>query len=494
MLAGFRRRVSAMLSGGFEAAQGSRRLRHFVPARSHVNTLINHAGPTITARARWLVRNNGYASNALESWAANTIGTGISPSPRTKDAEAKARMQALFLAWTDDADAEGLTDFAGLQRRVAREVYIAGEVFVRFRARRPEDGLTVPLQLQLLPSEMLPMHKTESLAGERVIRQGVEFDALGRRVAYHFRRRHPGDITELGSSDETVRVPASEILHVMDPVEGGQVRGVSRFAPAVVKLFFLDQYDDAELDRKKVAAMITHFVTSPAPEGPLGEADEETDGGDRFRNLEPGSFVPLDPGEDVRTSDPADSGGTYEPFQYRTLLQVSAALGVPYAYLSNDMLKANYSNSRLALLEFRRRVEAWQHAVMVFQLCRPVWLRWLETAVLAGALDLPEWERRRAEWIGCDWLPPKWEWVDPLKDANAEIAQIEAGLKSRGQAITERGLDPEAVDQAIAQDKARERRLGLSFKGSAGSRDSGLEDDDADGVPGGRRQGTEDDP
>ena len=32
-------------------------------------------------------------------------------------------------------------------------------------------------------------------------------------------------------------------------------------------------------------------------------------------------------------------------------------VGVPYAYLSNDMLMANYSNSRLALLEFRRRID-----------------------------------------------------------------------------------------------------------------------------------------
>ena len=38
----------------------------------------------------------------------------------------------------------------------------------------------------------------------------------------------------------------------------------------------------------------------------------------------------LEPGEEVQTSAPADFGQTYEPFQYRTLLQVSAALGVPY--------------------------------------------------------------------------------------------------------------------------------------------------------------------
>ena len=34
-------------------------------------------------------------------------------------------------------------------------------------------------------------------------------------------------------------------------------------APFTVKLFFLDQYDDAELERKKVSSMFALFVTSP---------------------------------------------------------------------------------------------------------------------------------------------------------------------------------------------------------------------------------------
>ena len=83
------------------------------------NTLIAASGDTITARARWLVRNNGYAANAIESWAANTVGDGISPNSSIEQSPRKDAVQRLWLAWTDDADAEGLTDFYGLQRRAA---------------------------------------------------------------------------------------------------------------------------------------------------------------------------------------------------------------------------------------------------------------------------------------------------------------------------------------------------------------------------------------
>src|SRR5699024_10039159 len=141
-------------------------------------------------------------------------------------------------------------------------------VFLRIRMRRPEDGLSVPMQLQMLPSEMLPLEMTRQpgLPGGGSIRQGIEFDAIGRRVAYHFLRRHPGDMTDPCLSGETVRVPASEVIHILDPLEAGQLRGVSRFAAAMVTLFTLDLYDDAELERKKTAAMFAMFITSPAPE------------------------------------------------------------------------------------------------------------------------------------------------------------------------------------------------------------------------------------
>jgi len=445
--------------GGFEAAQGNRRLRRFIPSRLHLNTLLMGAGADITARARYLVRNNGYAANAAESWTGNAVGTGFNPSSRITNARVNARMAALWLRWTDVADAEGLTDFGGLQRRAAREMFITGETFLVFRPQPASAGLEVPLQLQLLPTEMLPMNKNEILGNGNTIRCGIEFNPKGQRVAYHFYRRHPGDLTVPDLTMETVRIPAVDVIHLYDAADAGQLRGVSRLAPAIVKLFLLDQYDDAELDRKKVAAMYAMFITSPAP--PPESALKKDD--DRVLDVQPGQIVELAPGEQMQTSTPADVGQTYEPFEYRTILQISAATGVPYAYVSGDMLKANYSNSRMALLEFRRRVEAWQHAVMVWQMCRKVWERWVDMAVLSGALTLRGYEAKRFEYLACDWRPPKWDWVDPLKDARAEIELINAGLKSRSQSIAERGEDSVQVDMQIAADRQREAKLGISF-------------------------------
>jgi lambda family phage portal protein len=349
----FRRQPSggaASVRARLEGAMSRRRLRGWQPPRENINSLVASGGPRLLARARELVVTNGYAANACEAYAANLIGDGMKPSSLIEDPDLRDRVQRLWMAWTDEADADGLTDFYGLQAMVAREMFIAGECFVRLRPRRAEDGLLVPMQLQLLQSEMLPFEKTEVLSGNRRIRCGIEFDAIGRRLAYHFHRRHPGDSTDQGDViPETVRVPAEDVLHIYRPIDAGQIRGLPHVAPAMVRLFLLDQYDDAELDRKKTAAMFAGFITKSAPEEPLMGEVEDTGEGIGIASLEPGTLQVLLPGEDIRFSSPADVGGGYEAFQYRTLLAISASLGLPYHLVTGDVRQANYSSLRAAV-------------------------------------------------------------------------------------------------------------------------------------------------
>jgi hypothetical protein len=86
------------------------------------------------------------------------IGTGIKPVLHP-DASIKEQIQSLWLRWTDEADASGLTDFYGLQAMACRSVMEAGECFIRLRPRLPKDGLSVPLQLQLLEAEHLQLER-----------------------------------------------------------------------------------------------------------------------------------------------------------------------------------------------------------------------------------------------------------------------------------------------------------------------------------------------
>lgn len=457
-------RLSASaFANGLEGAMAHRRLVAWKATEENINGLLASGGDLLRARARQIVRSNSYASNAADSFVANAVGAGIKPSSLVADQGLKELIQQTWLAWTDSADTDGLTDFYGQQALAVRAMFESGECFVRFRPRRPEDGLIVPLQIQLLESEMLPFSKTERGPTGNPVRCGIEFDGIGRRVAYHFYRKHPGDSTDQSNKGEFVRVPASEILHIYRPERPGQIRGVPWISPALVKLYLLDQYDDAELDRKKVAALFAGFITKASPEEKLLGESTANETGASIAGLSPGTMQVLLPGEDIKFSSPADVGGSYEMFQYRTLLAIAAAMGVPYTNMTGDLKAANYSSIRSGTVEFRRRLEQFQFATLVFQMCRPIWRRWLETAVLAGALPLTGFAKTPALYTPVKWITPKWEWVDPLKDRQAEKIAQDMGWKAPSDIIEAEGNDVDETYRRIATDQKRREDLGIKL-------------------------------
>jgi len=262
---------------------------------------------------------------------------------------------------------------------------------------------------------------------------------------------------------DTVRVPAKEIMHLYRVLRPGQIRGEPWLSRALVKLNELDQYDDAELVRKKTAAMFAGFITRQSPEDNLMGEGLSDPNGISLAGLEPGTLQILEPGEDVKFSDPADVGGSYGEFLRTQFRAVASAIGVTYEQLTGDLSGVNYSSIRAGLLEFRRRMEAIQHGVLVHQMCRPVWNAWLDQAVLSGAIAAPGFTQRRREYAACKWIAQGWQWVDPEKEFKAMLLAIRAGLMSRSEAISAFGMDAEDVDREIAADNARADELGLIF-------------------------------
>jgi len=450
----------------YGGASQSPRVGPWRPSRQHINSQLAAEAPLLRARIRSLISNTPYGANASETFVAYATGHGIKPSPQNLTLEQKRAVRKAWLKWTDEADADGLTDVYGLQSMAARAMFDAGECFLRRRDRRASDGLSVPIQIQLLEADQLDESYTLAAPGGNAIRMGIEFNHIGKRVAYHFWRTHPGDGTQSGVAvGERVRVPAEQVLHLFKPLRPGQIRGRPFMTPGMVKLYDLDQYDDAEIIRKKGAAMHMGVVTHAAGQDLTGSGFIQSDGAGGYAepdsvgttnvNMEPGTVPVLPEGYDIKFNQPADVGPNYEAFQYRALLALAASMGLPYFDLTGDTSKANYSSLRAAMVAVRRRIEQFQWETLIFQMCRPIYQWWLPVAVMSGALDLPGFLHDPDKFSEVKWMPPPWDWVDPLKDIKADIEAIKMNLKSRSSYIEERGEDPDDVDEEIIADEKR---------------------------------------
>lgn len=431
----------------YEAASRGRRTNGWVTDNNSINAENYFALPVLRSRSRDLVRNNPWARNAVEIIATNTVGTGIRPAIRGKDVPRYNRLKQAWQRWADSTECDfyGRLNLWGLQHLVMKTVAEAGEVLI---VKRYEEG---SLKLQVLEPEFLD-HTRDGLkmVGGGDIVQGVELDSQGRRVAYWLFENHPQDVRGM-TSFASKRVLAKDVLHVFRQERPGQVRGVPFAASSILRLRDLDEYEDAQLVRQKIASCFSVFVRDTSTEGtPNNNGSQLTD------RVEPGIIQELLPGQDIAFADPPGVDG-YDAYTKSVLRSVAAGFGVSYEALTGDLERVNYSSGRMGWLEFMRKIEHWQLNVMVPQFCFPVWGWFSDFAGIMGmATD-----------VEIDWTPPKRSMVDPTKEVPATINAIRGGLQTQSDALRELGYDPEKVYTEMAEDNKVLDSLGLILDSDA---------------------------
>lgn len=368
---------------------------------------------------------------AVTAWVTNLVGDG--PTLQHSD----RRVVAAWNGWWSNCDHEELSDLGGFLHRLVDSWVVYGESLVLLRT-----DYTGALRLQLVPVVQLDASKSANLGGGHVIVNGVEL-VDGRRVAYWLLPTPPD--APFPGVPESSPVPASDVIHVFAPPAPGAVRGVSLLAPVLTRAVEVDNLEDALLAAANVAALLSIYITDPSGGVSLGEPIS----GNRAEvSAEPGTVRIIPADSTVNTVNPPAFTGSVEATRHM-VRSIAAGAGLPYELVSHDLSQVNYSSARLGLMEFRRRVVALQKTLVVGQFLNRVFRRFIALEALAGRLAANVDGLADPTFIFPGWAP-----IDPVKEAAADIDLIAAGLKSRREAIANRGRDPEEVFTEIASDGA----------------------------------------
>jgi lambda family phage portal protein len=440
------RRALGISTRSYEAAGAGRRWRNVTEMVSPpAAALASRAA--IMRRARGSYSNQAFARAIIDQWTASAIATGLKPCSKAPNGE---EIDAAFSRWWDRADFDEATDFGGLQAALFRSMALTGDGLAALEI----DGRG-ELRIRLLASEQVATVTTPDMAGGHWTVDGIEFGPDLRRAAVHLFKTPPG-LPLPSPSLETIRLPIEDVVHMFRSDHVGVTRGISWISPVLKRLDDLDGTSDALVMRARVSAMFTGFMTDGdgqmlGPDSPTGDVA-----------MEPGAMVRLRAGEGVEFASPPQIGAETSDFLKAIVRECAAGCGVPYELVSNDLSNANYSSLRGSMMAFRRAVEQVQYGVVIPQL-RKIYRRWLTLEIFAGRIKADGFESNPEAWLAADWLCPKFAPVDPLKDSQAEILQIAAGLRSRRECVAERGRDLEELDAEIARDRASADALGLQF-------------------------------
>ena len=426
----------------------------------------------LRARGRELVRNNPIAKHFLNLLATNVIGPrGMRYRARVRNnggelnSAFNRKIEASFLEWSKKGNCtvDGKLSFRALQDLAIRTVAMDGECFIRKVKGFPNKWgfalqLIDPDQVDHLYSRAPRENRGRpSLGGgdedSREIRLGIEVDEWGRPTAYYINPGHPSDF---GGSLLRQRVPADQIIHIFDPYRCNQTRGLTWFHPVMMALKMLHGYTESELVAARTAAAKMGFLQYKDTE------TYEAPNPDKSLKLEanPGVIEKLPPGLEFKEWNLQHPSQAFANFVMSNMRLIASGLGASYNSLANDLVGVNYSSLRSGLLIERDHWTVMQQW-FIEETLEPVFSDWLPMALLAGALTLDS--RDPARFREGSWLPRGWAWVDPLKDSQAAIIDIAAGLDSHSRVVAERGDDFEEICEEISQDEKIAAKYGVKI-------------------------------
>ncbi len=429
--------------------------------------------------SRDLNRNDAHASGITSTMTVNVVGSGYSPAVAyrqgrdlglVKKIAAKFQKDAerVWKRWIPYADAGRRMDFYEIQQLVDRQILENGEALI-VPMMIEDPSRPYRTALQVIESDRLDTPSDKR--GDKSIRAGVRIGEKGEAVSYFIQKTHPGESRIAKSGDkEFMEIPAfneygrRNVFHLYYVLRSGQTRGVPFFAPVLSYFKDLGEYAEAELVAARIAACFSLFITSEASmDVSAGGAYERNPSGQFIESLEPGMIKHLMPGESITSFNPQRPGSSFEPFVDRILKAISAALGLPYELVAKDFSKTNYSSARAALLG----------GASLFP----------DASGMAGAEILPaglghvagrgvfkgrdfgrDFYEKRQRWTGASWIAPGWEWVDPLKEAQAAEVGLRNGIVTYSDLYAQDGKDWEECFEQRKREQEKMKKLGLEVQ------------------------------
>lgn len=464
---------------------------------------INQFRDRMVARQRDHVRNDGLASGGVAKVLDNTVGSRFRwrSIPDYRALAAATGIKAFDAVWANEfrqiAEARwrGYANDAGRYSDVTRQLTVSQMLRLALR-HKLVDGDSLMLAYWL--PERIGRGRARYATAWKVIdpdrlsnpyqapdtrymRGGVEIDDDDVPIAYHIRKAQPNDWYAGVEQMTWERVLAEDedgwrrVIHDFDRDRANQNRGVGVFAPVLERLKMLATYYRLELQQAALQSSLGTYLTSPYDPQTVMEAvgqdDEDLSAYQQLRldwhKERPAMFngvqVPgLAPGEDIKTISASHPHEGLVPFAHEMQAAGASALGLTLEQFNQRWNEMNYSNARGSFMDtwktlIRRRHEFEDNTA------NPLVTTWMHEPMELGELPLPagapDYVEYRTEYSRGAWLGVARGWLDPVKEPQGAVLEMDAGLSTLAEKGGEQGFDwEERLDQRAIEVKAFQDR------------------------------------
>lgn len=459
------------------------------------------------ARGRDMQRNDGYTQGAVTTHKDAIVGSQyrLNAQPDWKVLGAKEGWAEEFQQVTEsrfnliaDApagyfDAAGRLTFTDLIRMGVGGFCVTGEVLATAEwikdRRRP-----FSTAIQMVAPDRLC--NPNGINDSRFLRGGVKKDANGRPLSYFIRKGYPGEMYD-GLSEQWAEVPATkawgrmQVIHILEAMYPDQTRGIADMVAVLKQMKMTKSFQEITLQNAVINASFAAAIESELPPDVVYQTLGGANGGPKSYTDALGAYMELAsqyygnsnniqldgakiphllPGSKLNMQPMATPGGVGTNFEESLLRNIAAALGLSYEEFSKDYSKTSYSSARASMNNTWRFMQS-RKKIVADRFATAIYLLWLEEEIFAGNIPLPRNRKpvdfldpmMRAAYANCSWIGASRGQIDELKETQAAILRIKAGLSTYEAEIGRMGEDWRKVFEQRAREEGIIKSKGLAF-------------------------------
>lgn len=507
-----------IIGGALEGAERTKReTMLWSPPMVSPDRAINPGKKLADARGKDMTLNDGYTQGAVRIQKDSIVGASYrlnaKPDYRTicgTDAkwaqdwadEFAATAEARFnlAGESEDGwfDASGMLTLTGMLRLWVGAFCYTGEIIgsVDYEDSDPSRPFKTSIQMispdRLCNRDGLP-DGYDPRTGAKLSR-GIEMDRKNKPVRFHFRRGYENDVMSYRDMDTWDIVEARkpwgrrQVIFVRDPNMIDQTRGISEMVAALAHSNMTKMYSELMLQKAVVDASYAAAVESELPNPEVVAA---MGGGPEGYNAAIGNYMSmlqeflgaseniaidgvkmphLFPGTKLNMLPMSTPGGIGSDFEDSLIRKLAATFGVGFSEMSRNFAKFNYSGikAEMALIErtmnSKKKFGADRAATQVYQL-------WVEEEIGAGHLPLPPGRNRtdfyrplmKDAYTRCNWIASGRGQVDELKETQAAMLRIKAGLSTYEKECAKLGEDYREIFSQRAREEGLAKKFNLPF-------------------------------
>lgn len=495
------------VGGGLEGATRlNNELLSWNPAIISPDKQINPVKELVDARGRDSIQNDGYAMGAVHTHRDSIVGAQyrLNAQPNFDVIEADEGWAEEFqrvvenrfnlIADSEEAwlDASRVNTLTGLVRLAVGGFVMTGEVLATVEWLRSVNRPCATALQMVSPSRL---SNPDLRPDEKNLRRGVERDFFGAASAYWIRTTHPNEYWDFENGWSWKRIPARkpwgrlQVLHIIERLQPDQTRGVADMVSVLKQMRMTRRFQDIVLQNAVVNASYAAAIESELPSdvvfasmgaGGAGMANMLSDYlGALTTYVGSGNNIAVDgvkmphlfPGTKLSLKPMGTPGGVGSDFEESLLRHTAAALGLSYEQFSRDYSKTNYSSARASMSETWKFMNAKKKSV-ADRFASMIYALWLEEDMNAGNLPMPKGRTKddfyedpvfREALLACTWIGASRGQIDEMKETQAAILRIKAGLSTYELECARLGEDFRRIFKQRAREEKLAKELNLVF-------------------------------